>query len=197
MQNTVLDMKIQGSTLITTKPLSTKPFSKFSYQRCAAWAWPYRLLFNLMTTSHCPPSLLKSLVISIRTGSPLGISAWSNSFVKSILWLYKPRIHCKININITIDHWTTGEYESRVSGDSLFWKPPFTQYRALNFLIVQSGFLLHMKYHVLVITLWSATDLLETIFRVSHLIRVWISSYIALYYSSTFTPDNSSIYFGV
>ena len=43
-------------------------------------------LFLIMRTkSHCPPSLLKCLGISIKIGSPLGISAWAKEFLKSIL----------------------------------------------------------------------------------------------------------------
>ena len=150
-----------------------------------------------MTTSCCPPSLLKSLGSSMKTGSPLGISAWAKAFVKSILRLCKPIIHWKININLTLAHWTTGEYEFRGLRDNRFWISPLTQYCTLNFLIFQSGFLLHLKDHVLVSTLWSATDFLETISHVSLLIRLWISSSIALKYSSEFSPDNASIYVGV
>ena len=69
-------------------------------------------------------------------------------FVKSILWLCKPRIHCKINTKLTVAHWTTSEYEFRGLGDNLFWISPLTQYHALNFLIVQSGLLLHLKDHI-------------------------------------------------
>ena len=108
------------------------------------------------TSSHFPPSILKSLGSSMNNGSPLGIYAWLKAFMKSIIWLYKPRIHCKININLTVAHWTTGEYEFWGLGDNRFWISPLTQYRALNFLIVQSGFLLHLKDHVPGSTLWSA-----------------------------------------
>ena len=134
---------------------------------------------------------------SIKTGSPLGISAWAKAFVKSILWLCKPRIHCQININLTVAHWTTGEYEFRGLGDNRFWISPLTQYLALNFLIVQSGFLLHLKDHVPGSTFWSATDFLKKNSHVSLLVRLWISSSIALKYSSEFLPDNASIYVGV
>ena len=105
-----------GSQLLITKPRSNKPFQSFSYHMCAALSWSYRLFFHLRTTSCCPPSLMKSLGSSMKTGSPLGISAWAKAFVKSILWLWKPRIHCKININLTVAHWTTGEYEFRGLG---------------------------------------------------------------------------------
>ena len=48
---------------------------------------------------------------------------------------------------------TTGEYEFRGLGDNIFWISPLTQYHVLNFLIVKSVFLLHLKDHVTVITL--------------------------------------------
>ena len=147
-------MNRQWSTLLITKPRSKKPFSNFSYHRRAALARLYRFFFNLRTTSCCPPSLLKSLGSSTNHGSQLGISAWAKAFVKSILWLCKPRIYCKININLTVSHWTTGEYEFRGLGENSFWISPLTQYRALNFLIVQSGFLLHLKDYVPGSTLW-------------------------------------------
>ena len=76
-QITVLDMNRQVSTLLITKTRSNKPFHNFSYHRHAASAWPYRLFFNLRTTLSCSPSILKSLGSSMRTGSPLGISAWA------------------------------------------------------------------------------------------------------------------------
>ena len=141
-----------------------------------------------------PPSLLKYLESSMKTGYPLGISAWAKALVKSTIWLCKPRIHCKININFTVAHCTTGEYEFRGLQDSLFWISLITQYRALNFLIVQAGSLLHFKYYFPGSKLWSATDFLETISHVYLLIRLWISSSIALKYSSGFSPDNASIY---
>ena len=179
------------------KYVSNKPFHNLSYQRHAALAWPYRLLFKLRTTSHCPPSLLKSLGSSKKTGSPLGISDRAKEFVKSILWLCKPRIHYKINTKLTVAHWNTVEYEFRGSGYSILWTPPLTQYRALNPLITQSGFLLYLKDHVPGSTLRSATEFIETISHVSLLIRVWISSPIALKCSSVFSHDKASIYFGL
>ena len=158
-------MNRQGSNLLITKPHSNKPFCNFLYHMRAALAWPYRLLFNLRTTSSCPPSLLKYLGNSMKTGSPLGISALKKEFVKSILWLCKPRIHYKININFTVSHWTTGEYEFRGLGYNRFWVSPLTQHRAFNFLIVQSGLLFHLKEHVPGSILWWATDFL---YKISH-----------------------------
>ena len=59
------------------------------------------------------------------------------------------RIYPKpLNSYSPVVQWATGEYEFRGLGDNRFWIPPLTQYRALNFLIVQSGFLLHLKDHV-------------------------------------------------
>ena len=42
-------------------------------------------------------------------------------------------------------HCTTGEYEFRGIGASLLWASSLTKYRALNILIFQAGFLLHLK----------------------------------------------------
>ena len=190
-------MNIQVSTLLTTKPRSNKTFRIFSYQRHTDSAWPYSFLFNLITTSHWPQSLLKYVGSSMKTGSPLGISSWENSFVKSILWIWKHRIHFKLNIYFTVAHWSTWKYEFRGSGDSLFWTFPLTQYRSFNFLIFQSGLLLRLKYHVSGSSLWSETDFLETISHVFLLIRIWISSYIAFLYYSKCSPDRTSIYLGV
>ena len=186
-------MNRQGSTLLMKKLLSIKPFRSFSYHRRAASYWPYRLFLKLRTTSCRTPSLLKSLGSSMKTVSPLEISTWVKAFVKSIFWLCKARIHCKIYINLAV----ALEYKLRSLGDNLFWIFPLTQYNALSFLIVQSGFLLHLKDYVPGSTLWSANYFLETISHVSLFIRLWISSSIALNYSSKFSPDNTSIYVGV
>ena len=126
-----------------------------------ALALPYRTIFNLTTISHCNPSLLKFLGGSTKSGYPLGISAWAKAFAKQILWIFKIITHCKIYINLTVYHWITGEYNFRVSVDSIFWKYPFTQYCALNLLIFQPGFLFYLKDHVPGNTLWPVTDLLE------------------------------------
>ena len=129
------------------------------------------------------------------------LPAWniclSKGIFKSILWLCKPRMHFKININLTVAYWTTVEYEFRVLGDNLFWVSPLTQYHALNLVAVRSGLLLHLNDHVPGSTLWSATEFLETIYHVYLLIRLWTSSSIALKYYSEFSPDNASIYVGV
>ena len=189
-------MNRQGTTLLITKPQYNKPFRNFSYHISAALAWPYRIFFNLITTSHCHPSLLKSLGSSMKTGSPLVISVWSNAFLDSILWLCKPIIHFKINIGPAVAHCTTWEFSFRVSGYSLFWEFPLTQYPAFNFLIFQSGFLLDFKYYVPGITLWSKNDFPKIIFRVSLIVRLWASSSIVLKCYSGFSPDKASIYIG-
>ena len=190
-------MNRQVFTFLITKPRSNKLFLHFSYNRHAALAWAYRIFFNLITTSPYLPSLLKSLGSSKKTGPPIGIFSWAKACVKSILWLCKPIVHCKINTNLTVAHCTTGEYEFRGLGDSLFWICPLTQYLALNFLIIQSGFLLHLKYHVSGSTLWSEIGFLETIYHLYLLIRLWILSSIPLKYYSKFFPDKASIYVGV
>ena len=135
-QITVLDMNRHRYTFLTTKRKSNKPFRNFSYQRRAASAWPYRHFFNLRTKSCYSPPLLKSLGISMKTGSTIGISVWAKTCLKSILLLCKTRIHLKININLTRYHWTTEEYDFNGSEDSTFFTPPLTQYRYLDFLIV-------------------------------------------------------------
>ena len=152
----LFDMNRHGSTLITAKPKSNKLFNKISYQSRADLASPYRLLFNLRTTSCFFPSLWKYLGSPTKTGSPIGRSTWANIFVKSILWLWKTRIHWKININLTMNHCTTEEYELKGLGDSIFWTCPLSQYSSLNFLIFQSGFLLHLKYYDTGNILWSS-----------------------------------------
>ena len=186
-----------GIHLAYHKLSAKKPLRNFSYQRRAASALPYRIFFNIRTTSHCHQSLLKYLGSSMKTGSLLGIYAWAKAFVESMLWLCKPIIHWKININLTVSHYITGEYKFRGSGYSLFWTSPLIQYRALDFLIVQSGLLLHLKDHVPGRKSWSEIDFLKTIYHVFLLIRIWISSSIAWNHSSAFSPDNASIHVGV
>ena len=115
-QITVLYMNRQEPTLLTTKLQYKKSFCNCPYQGSLDLYWPCRILFNLRATSHFPPSLLKSLGSSMNNGSPIGTSAWENTFVNSIICLYKPIIHCKIDINFTLGHCTTGEYEFRGSG---------------------------------------------------------------------------------
>ena len=130
----VLDLNRQLTTLLTTKTRSNKLFRKFSFQRCVASVWPYVIFFNLIKKSCYPPSFLKYLKILMKTSSPLRMSAWEKSFLKSMILLYKPSIHYKINL--TVAHCTSGEYELRGSLDSLVCTYPLTQYHALNFLIV-------------------------------------------------------------
>ena len=146
-QITVLDMDRHGYTLFASKLRCNKNNCNFSYQRCVYLDLTYRPFFNLRTTSHFPLSLLKFVISSMKTGSPLVISAWAEVFFKSKLWLYEPWIHFKININLTIDHCTTEGYNLKGSGYNLFWKSPIAQYCFLNFLIVESSFLLHLQYH--------------------------------------------------
>ena len=69
---TVLNMNIQGYNLLTTRPQYNKLFCKFSYQRCTASVCQYMILLKMRTTSYWPPSLLKYLRNSMKTGSPLG-----------------------------------------------------------------------------------------------------------------------------
>ena len=122
-QTEVLDIIKQGSTYLTKKLQSNKTFQNFSYHRSAYLTWPYRILFNITTTSNCPPSLLlKCLGILIKVCYPLGKSSWAMVFLKSILWLFKPRIHYKINTILTVDHCTTGEYVLKGSWYSLFFR---------------------------------------------------------------------------
>ena len=106
--------------------------------------------------------------------------------MKSILWLCKTRIHCKININLTVANCATEEYNFRGLGDSLFCASSITQYRALNFLILQSGFLFHLKTMLLERHCDQQLTSLKNISHVSLLIRLWILSFIALKYSSMF-----------
>ena len=110
-QITILDIIKQGSIFLTTNLKSNKTFQNFTYHKHAYLTWTYRIIFNIITTSKFPPySLLKYLGIPINTCYPLGISAWSQVFLKSILWLFKPRIHYKINTIFTVYHCTTGKY---------------------------------------------------------------------------------------
>ena len=104
---TVLDINRHESILLSTKLKSNKVFCNVSYQRCANSYWTYRIFFNLTTTSYLSPSLFKYLVSSMNNVSPLGMYTWAKEFVKSIIWLWKTRIHCKININIAMAHCTT------------------------------------------------------------------------------------------
>ena len=112
-------MNRQRYIMLITKPRSNKLFCKFLYHRSVDSAWPYRLFFGMRTTSYCPPSLLKSVRSEMKTDSPLAIRAWAKSFVKSILWLCKTRIECKININLTVSHCTSVEYEFKGSGENI------------------------------------------------------------------------------
>ena len=78
------------------------------------WIYHKGFSFTLTTTSHCPPSLLNSLESSTNTGSTVGICVLEKPFLKSMLWLFKPIIHWKINMNLTVYHWTTVEYFLRI-----------------------------------------------------------------------------------
>ena len=124
----VLDIIKQGSLFLTTKLLYNMPFKNISYHRRAYLTWPYRILFNIITTSIFPPSsLLKYLGISINPCPPIGISAWAKVFYKSILLIFKPRIHYKMNTILTVYHCNTGKYVLKGSWYSLFFKYFHTQ----------------------------------------------------------------------
>ena len=168
-------MNMQVSILLVTKPLSNQPFCNFSYDRCAASDWTHGIFFNLITKSQCPPSLLKTLGSSMKTVSPLGIYYWVKAFENSIIWLFKPRIQHKTNINLTVAHCTTGEYEFKGSGYSIFWKCPITKYCGLNFLITKLGFLFYLKDHVTESMMRLENDSLRIIFHMYVVIRLWIS----------------------
>ena len=60
-----------GSIFLTTQFQSNKSFHNFSYHRHAASYQPYRILFNLITTSHCPTSLLKYMGVQLKMASHL------------------------------------------------------------------------------------------------------------------------------
>ena len=79
----------------------------FSYKRYAYLDMTHRILFNLRKTSHCYTLLLKYLETSINTCTPYVIPSQEKTFMKSILWLCKPRIQWRITINLTVAHWTT------------------------------------------------------------------------------------------
>ena len=103
----VLYMNIQGSTFLTIKLQSKKPFHNCSYHRRTTSYWPYILVFDWRTTSQCTPSLLKYLVSSVYTRSLIGISAQAKVFLSSILWIFKPIIYWRINIYLSLVHLTT------------------------------------------------------------------------------------------
>ena len=171
MQINLFEMKRQVLASLFFKPLDSSPFFIFLYHSCGASNCPYIRLLVLSTTS-LTLTHVESVWITIQKHFPLGISTFKNPLYKSIDLLFIPKIHENINIILTVDHTTAGEYVFNVLLENLFCTFTLEQNLDLYLRIVKYGFRLSSKDHIEVNTSLPFVDLFGNTLHLSRTIRL-------------------------